>query len=57
MLLFEAHVDLDEDLKISKFQKVLSDIASIIETQGIMHYNIQPEYDQKDNKNLIHNNI
>ncbi len=52
-MFFEAHIDLNSDLSITDFQKILDDIDQILEMEGIHHYNIQPEYNRDDDKNMI----
>lgn len=53
-IIFEAHIDLDNDISVSQFDTKLTDIKKILLTHGIDHSNIQPEYNVKDNKALIH---
>ena len=53
-IIFEAHIDLDDDISISKFETKLVDIKQILLTHGIDHSNIQPEFNMKDDKALIH---
>ncbi len=50
---FEAHIDLENDISITKFQIILSEIEAIIHKGNISHFNIQPEYNRDDSKNLI----
>ncbi|NOR86903.1 MAG: cation diffusion facilitator family transporter [Bacteroidales bacterium] len=52
-LFFEAHIDLENDISITDFQLVLKDIESILATQNIFHFNIQPEYSVDDGKDFI----
>ena len=52
-IFFEAHIDLEKDIKITEFQKVLDEIGKILQSKKITHFNIQPEYDRDDSKNLI----
>lgn len=52
-IFFEAHIDLMDDIQITKFQDVLSEIEIILRKSKITHFNIQPEYNRDDNKNLI----
>ncbi len=49
----EAHVDFEEDISLSEFDEILLKIEDVIETFGINHITIQPEYEKPDNKNLI----
>ena len=53
-IIFEAHIDLDDDISVSKFEVKLGDIKQILLTHGIDHSNIQPEFNTKDDKALIH---
>jgi len=53
-IIFEAHIDLQKDIKISEFEEKLNIIKDILEKQNIHHYNIQPEYTNHDSKSLIH---
>jgi len=50
---FEAHIDIENDIHISEFQKILTKIEVILNDHKITHYNIQPEFSRNDPKNLI----
>lgn len=52
-MFFEAHIDLQTDVQISEFQEVLIKIENILEKYHIHHFNIQPEFNRDDNKNII----
>lgn len=52
-IFFEAHIDLEKDINITEFQDILKKIETILYNNNITHYNIQPEYDMDDSKNLI----
>jgi cobalt-zinc-cadmium efflux system protein len=52
-IFFEAHIDLEKDIQISKFQDILNEIEIILKKHNITHFNIQPEYGMDDSKNLI----
>jgi len=52
-LFFEAHIDLQKDIKITEFQIVLSHIEEVLAANNIKHFNIQPEFSRDDGKNLI----
>jgi cobalt-zinc-cadmium efflux system protein len=54
-IIFEAHVDLEKDIRLSEFEIILKDINAILQQYEIHHCNIQPEYAVKDNKDLINN--
>ncbi|MCH8535102.1 MAG: cation diffusion facilitator family transporter [Flavobacteriaceae bacterium] len=49
----EAHVDFEEDIKLSEFDEILEQIEEVVSSFGINHTNIQPEYEKPDNKNII----
>ncbi len=51
----EAHIDVEQDQPISRFEKQLEEIRQIAGEMGIGHVTIQPEYTAKDDKHLIHN--
>ncbi len=52
-LFFESHIDLENNINISEFQEILSKIEKILNINNITHFNIQPEYNKIDSKNLI----
>lgn len=52
-LFFEAHIDLEEDLRITGFQEVLNDIEHILKENKITHFNIQPEFQRCENADLV----
>ena len=54
-LMLEAHVDMERDVVISEFEKILEKIRKVLEGYNIHHVNIQPEYSVTDNKQIIHN--
>lgn len=50
----EGHVDFHEDISLSKFEEILSDIEELVyHSYGINHVNIQPEFGKCDNKDLV----
>ena len=51
----EAHIDLETDQPVSVFEQQLAQIRKIAAGMGIGHVTIQPEFDSKDDKELIHN--
>jgi cobalt-zinc-cadmium efflux system protein len=53
-IIFEAHIDLDDDISVSQFEIKLADIKQVLNKKGIEHINIQPEFSLKDSKDLIH---
>lgn len=52
-MMLEAHLDLDEDFTISRFEDILDEVGEILKVHGIHHFNIQPELFRKDTKELI----
>ena len=52
-MMFEAHLDLDQDYPISRFELILEKVSSILEKFDIHHFNIQPEWNRDDEKGLI----
>lgn len=53
-LMFEAHIDVSEDLQVSGFEKILEHIKNILLKHNIDHSTIQPEFTVDDNKQIIH---
>lgn len=50
----EAHIDFNEDIKLSQFDEILEDIEQLVHREfGINHVNIQPEFGKCDSKDLI----
>ena len=49
----EAHIDFNQDIKISDFELILEKIETIAHGFGINHITIQPEYEKADDKKLI----
>ena len=55
-IMFEAHIDLDKDLSISRFENILSDVKKFLKGEyHIHHVTLQPEFSITDNKTLIKN--
>jgi cobalt-zinc-cadmium efflux system protein len=52
-MMFEAHIDLDADYTISQFEDILERVAKILQQYNIHHFNIQPEFNRPDRKELI----
>jgi len=52
-IIFEAHVDVDNDILISKFEDILEEAGRVLQTYKIHHFNLQPEFSINDDKNLI----
>jgi cobalt-zinc-cadmium efflux system protein len=53
-LMFEAHLDLAEDIKLSDFEVILKEIKQLLKQNGINHATIQPEFSVDDNKQIIY---
>ncbi len=54
-VMFEAHLDLNEDCKITDFEKIMKNINDYLQVHyGIKHTTLQPEFSIEDDKNLIH---
>ena len=53
-LMFEAHVDMAEDIKVSDFEAILKEIRQLLKRHGISHSTIQPEFSVDDNKQIIY---
>ena len=50
----EAHIDFDEDINLSEFDKILEKIEEEVHHKfGINHLNIQPEFGKCDSKKVI----
>jgi len=53
-LMFEAHIDVKEDVRVSDFGEILSRVKEVLHRHDIDHSTIQPEFMVDDNKNVIH---
>jgi cobalt-zinc-cadmium efflux system protein len=53
-LMFEAHIDMSEDIKVSSFESILIEIKSVLKKNGITHSTIQPEFSAADKKKIIY---
>jgi cobalt-zinc-cadmium efflux system protein len=53
-LMFEAHVDLTEDITVSNFEGILEQIKLTLRQHGINHTTIQPEFSVEDRKEIIY---
>ena len=50
----EAHIDFENDIKLSEFDTILDEIEELLMNQyNINHVNIQPEYRKCDEKDII----
>lgn len=52
-MMFEAHLDLEQDYTISHFELILEKVDTTLHRYNIHHYNIQPEWIRDDEKALI----
>ncbi len=52
--LFDAHIDLENDICLSQFEEKLIAIKQLLAGYGITQVNIQPEFNVDDSKDLIH---
>ena len=52
-IIFEAHIDLQQDIRISEFENILNTIDEKLHKYNIHHLNIQPEYSYNDIKEKI----
>lgn len=52
-LMFEAHLDLEEDIKVSGFEEILGKIKVLLAETNIRHVTIQPEFSVDDRKQMI----
>jgi cobalt-zinc-cadmium efflux system protein len=53
-MMFEAHVDLDDDIRVSDFEEILERIKGLLKGHGIGHSTIQPEFSVDDRKQVIY---
>ena len=50
----EAHIDFNKDITVSEFGLILVKIEEVLQQEyEINHVTLQPEYDKKDDKNII----
>ena len=54
-MMFEAHLDLEQDFNISQFEQILEKVSVSLQSYDIHHFNIQPEWVRDDEKALINN--
>ncbi|HAX94776.1 MAG TPA: cation transporter, partial [Bacteroidales bacterium] len=52
-LMFEAHLDLEEDMRVSDFEEILGRIKTLLAGTNIRHVTIQPEFAVNDRKQMI----
>jgi len=53
-LMFEGHIDMSEDIKVSGFEKILEEVKTVLGRNGISHSTIQPEFSVDDRKQIIY---
>ena len=53
-MMFEAHIDLSEDMNVSSFEKILHRIKAVLIKYDINHSTIQPEFTVDDKKQIIY---
>lgn len=53
-LMFEAHLDLAEDIRVSGFEEILGQIKTLLADTNIRHVTIQPEFSVDDRKQIIY---
>ena len=55
-IMFEAHIDFKQDIKITEFEIILNKIKKLLhDKHDIHHVTLQPEFSVDDNKQIIHN--
>jgi cobalt-zinc-cadmium efflux system protein len=52
-IIFDAHIDLENDMRISDFEKILENITIDLKAYNIFHITIQPEFEYNDTKDKI----
>lgn len=52
-IMFEAHVDMTHDVKITEFEVILQNIREVLKDFEIAHSTLQPEYAVADDKQII----
>ncbi len=53
-IMLEAHIDMEEDIRITQFEDILKEMELVLKNYGIYHINIQPEFSSCKDKELIH---
>jgi len=53
-MMFEAHIDMSEDVKVSGFEIILDEIKAVLARNNIRHSTIQPEFSVDDKKQIIY---
>lgn len=52
-LFFEAHIDMEEDIRITEFQIILNEVEEVLKKYKISHCNIQPEFQRCESSALV----
>jgi len=52
-IIFEAHIDLQNDVNITEFEDILIKVCDKLAQQGVNHVTLQPEYSLNDSKEII----
>jgi len=53
-MMFEAHIDISEDMNVSSFERILYRIKAVLKKYDINHSTIQPEFMVDDKKQIIY---
>lgn len=53
-IMLEAHLDMEEDIRITQFESILKQIEKVLKNYEIYHINIQPEFSSCKDTQLIH---
>jgi len=53
-MMFEAHIDMSDDINVSSFEKILYHIKEVLKNYDITHSTIQPEFSADDKKQIIY---
>jgi len=53
-MMFEAHIDMSDDINVSSFEKILYRIKEVLKNYDITHSTIQPEFSADDKKQIIY---
>ena len=53
-IMFEAHIDLEKNIKITDFEQVKLQVEAILKKYNIFHITLQPEFSVDDNKQIIY---
>lgn len=53
-IMFEAHIDLENNIKISDFEQIKTKIETLLKRYTIFHTTLQPEFSVSDKKQIIY---